>query len=125
MNTTHGLKDLYQREKRRADLAEADLRALHIKYTALQSVAGRLQMEIDEMTRNQVNLKAPGAYAELQRLAKSLGFVQTGGPRAGEGSVAKMMEAIARGELEVRSQVRSEPQSSAQNDAQEGATEAK
>lgn len=53
------------------------------------------------MTRNQVNLKAPGAYAELQRLAKSLGFVQTGGPRAGEGSVAKMMEAIARGELEV------------------------
>lgn len=77
------------------------------------------------MTRNQVNLKAPGAYAELQRLAKSLGFVQTGGPRAGEGSVAKMMEAIARGELEVRSQVRSEPQSSAQNTAQEGVTEAK
>ena len=53
------------------------------------------------MTRNQVNLTQPGAYAELQRIAARLGFLQTHGPRAGEGSVAKMMEAIARGELEI------------------------
>lgn len=54
------------------------------------------------MTRNQVNLKQPGAYAELQRIAARLGYLQSAGPRAGEGSVTKMMEAVARGELEIK-----------------------
>ena len=39
------------------------------------------------MARNQVNLTAPGAYAELQRIAARLGYVQKGGPQAGQGSV--------------------------------------
>lgn len=58
------------------------------------------------MTRNQVNLTQPGAYTELQRIAVRLGYYQTHGPRAGEGSVTKMMEAVARGELEI---IKSEP----------------
>ena len=57
----------------------------------------------------QVRLTRESADA-LRRLAADLGFVQTRGILAGElGSIAQMLEALARGELElVRSSVRSE-----------------
>ena len=53
----------------------------------------------------------------LRRLAAELGFVQTRGIMAGElGSIAQMLEALARGELElVRSSVRSDAPEAAEN----------
>lgn len=50
------------------------------------------------MTRAQINL-TPDTYAKVAEIAKALGYIQKGGPRSGEGSPVKMLEAVARGEL--------------------------
>lgn len=50
------------------------------------------------MPRSQINID-PEIYAKIAEIAKALGYVQKGGPRSGEGSPVKMLEAIARGEL--------------------------
>lgn len=60
------------------------------------------------MKRSQINLK-PDVYAAIAKIAATLGYVQRGGPRAGEGSPVKLLEALSVGNLEVRSAVRSEP----------------
>lgn len=51
------------------------------------------------MPRIQINLNDAVAYGELQRMAYELGYIQRGGPRSGDGSVVKMLQAVARGEL--------------------------
>lgn len=44
----------------------------------------------------------PGQYEHIQRIALDLGFVQSRGVGAGKvGSMAQLMQAIARGEIEV------------------------
>lgn len=50
------------------------------------------------MTRAQINL-TPETYAKIAAVAKDLGYTQKGGPRSGEGSPVKLLEAIARGDL--------------------------
>jgi hypothetical protein len=52
------------------------------------------------MTRTQINTD-PATYAALAALALRLGYTQTRGPRVGEGSPVKLLEAIAQGELQV------------------------
>lgn len=52
------------------------------------------------MKRSQINLD-PATYAKIAQVAAGLGFTQKGGPRSGEGSPVKMLEALARGELEI------------------------
>jgi hypothetical protein len=73
--------------------------ALQRRFTSLQHIAGRLQMELDEMTRNQINLKDEAAHKTLQRIAARLGYLTVGSAAHGEGSIRQMLLAIARGEL--------------------------
>lgn len=49
-------------------------------------------------TRKQINTDAE-TYAMLAAFARELGYLQHGGPRSGEGSPVKLLEAIARGDV--------------------------
>lgn len=66
--------------------------------------------------KKQINTD-PTTYAALVALAAGLGYLQQGGPRSGEGSPVKLLEAIARGGEVVLHKVAPPPRTGQTNEA--------
>jgi hypothetical protein len=54
------------------------------------------------LTRKRTTIELnPGDKESLQNLARHLGYIQKGGIEKGQGSLSALMQAIARGEIEI------------------------